>query len=104
MQPTILQAPRLTGAIDSATGLILPALDRFIELEDIKRNNGRDLTPKPVTGIVTDPNPEQVISLQNDAKERKMKIQNALSLSGPLVIGGLLVIGGIAAFRLLGRK
>ncbi len=99
--PTALRPAQPRGFIDKASGLILPVLDRFIEIEDIKKTTGRDLTPRPVTGLVGDPNPEQVFATDTLREERLNGIRNVQKFIPPLVVGGLVLVAAFAAVKAL---
>jgi hypothetical protein len=91
-EATALQPANLSGAIDKATGFILPVLDRFIEIKSIKESDGRDLTPRSVTGFADDPNAEQFAAIEAASKRQRQPLSFR---NFPISLGSMLTIGGI---------
>tara|TARA_R110000803_G_scaffold188111_2_gene250519 strand:+ start:1777 stop:2097 length:321 start_codon:yes stop_codon:yes gene_type:complete len=92
MEPSQLQPPVLSGTIDKISGFILPALDRFIEIKSIKQSDGRDLSPRSLSGLPDDPNASQFQAI-NDEKQRRQGAANFLQI--PDGLGKILVVGGV---------
>lgn len=96
---SILQPPQPVGIIDKVSGFILPLADRFIEFEEIRKSTGRELNAVPVTGIVDDPNPEQVFTPANVANQRQQAASQILNVVPILVVAGLVIVGGVIVAR-----